>query len=192
MERWMPTTISKFKGLVTQIASSNNGAAAQTALANTTSDVTNYKVYIRLLPESYSDLLGKRISPFRPGMSASADIETETHFNVLSVPINAVTTREKGKTLEGIKKVEVDEKDKKTVDQDELEVLVFLIDAEGKVKKAKVKTSIQDINYIEITGGIKEGDEVVTGPYDVVSKLLKEKDKVKVVDKKDLFEKKKD
>ena len=182
----------KFKGLVTQIASSNNGAAAQTALANTTSDVTNYKVYIRLLPESYSDLLGKRISPFRPGMSASADIQTETHFNVLSVPINAVTTREKGDTLEGIKKVEVDEKDKKTVDQDELEVLVFLIDAEAKVKKARVKTSIQDINYIEITEGIKEGDEVVTGPYDVVSKLLKEKDKVKVVDKKDLFEKKKD
>ena len=182
----------KFKGLVTQIASSNNGAAAQTALANTTSDVTNYKVYIRLLPESYSDLLGKRISPFRPGMSASADIQTETHFNVLSVPINAVTTREKGDTLEGIKKMEVDEKDKKTVDQDELEVLVFLVDAEGKVKKAKVKTSIQDINYIEITEGIKEGDEVVTGPYDVVSKLLKEKEKVKVVDKKDLFEKKKD
>ena len=182
----------KFKGLVTQIASSNNGAAAQAALANTTNDVTNYKVYIRLLPESYSDLLGKGSFPFRPGMSASADIQTKTHTNVLSVPINAVTTREKGDTLEGVKKVEINEKEKATIDPDELDVLVFLIDSEGKVKKAKVKTSIQDINYIEITEGIKEGDEVVTGPYDVVSKTLKEKDKVKVVDKKDLFEKKPD
>ncbi|MEO6721140.1 MAG: efflux RND transporter periplasmic adaptor subunit [Ferruginibacter sp.] len=181
----------KFKGLVTQIASSNNGAAAQTALANTTTDVTNYKVYVRLLPQSYSDLLGKGVFPFRPGMSASADIQTKTHVNVLSVPINAVTTREKGDTLEGVKRpVIVDEKDKAAVDPDELDVLVFLVDKEGIVKKAKVKTSIQDINYIEITEGIKAGDEVVTGPYDVVSKTLKEKDKVKVVDKKDLFEKK--
>ena len=85
----------KFKGIVTQIASSNNGAATQTALANTSTDVTNYKVYIRLLPGSYTDLLGKGTFPFRPGMSASADIQTKTHVNALSVPINAVTTREK-------------------------------------------------------------------------------------------------
>jgi len=63
---------------------------------------------------------------------------------------------------------------------------------EGLVKKVKVETAIQDINYIEITAGLKEGDNVISGPYDVVSKLLKEKDKVKVVEKKDLFEKKKD
>ena len=69
--------------------------------------------------------------------------------------------------------------------------MVFLVDKEGVVKKVKVKTDIQDINNIEITEGLKEGDDVITGPYDVVSKLLKEKDKVKVVDKKDLFEKKK-
>ena len=58
------------------------------------------------------------------------------------------------------------------------------------VKKVKVKTAIQDINYIEITEGLKEGDIVITGPYEVVSKSLKEKDKVRVVDKKDLFDKK--
>ena len=85
----------KFKGIVTQIASSNNGAAAQSALSNTTNDVTQYKVYIRILPESYIDLLGKGTFPFRPGMSANADIQTKTHKNVLSVPINAVTTRDK-------------------------------------------------------------------------------------------------
>ena len=73
--------------------------------------------------------------------------------------------------------------------EDDLEVVVFIVDKEGTVKKVKVTTAIQDINYIEITEGLKEGDNVISGPYDVVSKLLKEKDKVKIVDKKDLFEK---
>lgn len=88
----------KFKGVVTQIASSNNGAAGQNALSTTSTDVTNYKVYIRLDPSSYQDLLKNspdKKFPFRPGMSASADIQTTTHTNVLSVPINAVTTRDK-------------------------------------------------------------------------------------------------
>jgi HlyD family secretion protein len=69
-------------------------------------------------------------------------------------------------------------------------VVVFVLDKENKIKKVKVKTDIQDINNIEITEGLKEGDEVITGPYDVVSKTLKADDKVKVVDKKDLFDKK--
>ncbi|MEP7109353.1 MAG: efflux RND transporter periplasmic adaptor subunit [Ferruginibacter sp.] len=182
----------KFKGIVTQIASSNNGAATQTALANTSTDVTNYKVYVRLLPESYSDLLGRGAYPFRPGMSASADIQTKTHINVLSVPINAVTTREKNDSTKKNTSVVADASAPATASADELEVVVFLVDKEGVVKKTKVKTDIQDINYIEITEGLKGGEDVITGPYDVVSKLLKEKDKVKVVDKKDLFEQKKD
>ena len=85
----------KFKGIVTQIASSYNGAASASALASTSTDVTQYKVYIRLLPESYMDLIGKGHFPFRPGMSANADIQTKTEVNALSVPINAVTTRDK-------------------------------------------------------------------------------------------------
>ncbi len=182
----------KFKGLVTQIASSNNGAASQAALANTSTDVTNYKVYVRLLPESYTDLLGKGAYPFRPGMSASADIQTKTHINVLSVPINAVTTRDINDTSNIVKDAGDDALVKPAVNADDLEVVVFLVDKTGLVSKVKVKTDIQDINYIEITAGLKEGDEVITGPYDVVSKLLKVKDKVKVVDKKDLFEKKKE
>ena len=175
----------KFKGIVTQIASSNNGATTASITSNTSSDVTNYKVYVRLLPESYSDLLGKGSFPFRPGMSASADIRTKTHANVLSVPINAVTTREKTDTSKAEKTKEI------SSSTDDLDVVVFILDKEGLVKKAKVKTDIQDINYIEITEGLKVGDQVITGPYDVISKLLKEKDKVKVVDKKDLFETKK-
>lgn len=183
----------KFKGIVTQIASSNNGAAGASSLANTSNDVTQYKVYIRLLPESYTDLLGKGSFPFRPGMSATADIQTRTQTNVLSVPINAVTTREKSDTLKA-------DKNKKTtpavtgtttsVNTDDLEIVVFVKDSADKVYKTIVTTGIQDINYIEITSGLKAGQEVITGPYDIVSKTLKDGSKVKVVDKKDLFEKK--
>ncbi|HMC85248.1 MAG TPA: efflux RND transporter periplasmic adaptor subunit, partial [Chitinophagaceae bacterium] len=88
----------KFKGIVTQIASSNKGAATQ-SVATTSTDVTNYEVRIRILPDSYKDLLDPskpKSFPFRPGMSASADIQTRRHEDKLSVPINAVTTREKG------------------------------------------------------------------------------------------------
>ena len=181
----------KFKGIVTQIASSNNGAATQSALANASNDVTQYKVFIRLLPQSYMDLIGKGSFPFRPGMSASADIQTKTHVNVLSVPINAVTTRDKNdSTKTETKKTSESDLKPAAVLIDDLEVVVFVIDKEGKVSKVKVKTDIQDINNIEITSGLKEGDNVVTGPYDVVSKTLKVGKKVKVVDKKDLFEKK--
>jgi HlyD family secretion protein len=180
----------KFKGIVTQIASSNNGAASINALANTSNDVTQYKVYIRLIPSSYIDLLGKGSFPFRPGMSANADIQTKTHANVLSVPINAVTTREVNDST----KTDTRKKDESDIKPavslvDDLEVVAFVIDKEGTVSKVKVKTDIQDINNIEITSGLKEGDQVVTGPYDVVSKTLKAGKKVKVVDKKDLFEK---
>ncbi|MDB5203162.1 MAG: HlyD family efflux transporter periplasmic adaptor subunit [Ferruginibacter sp.] len=173
----------KFKGIVTQIASSNNGAAGQNALAATSNDVTQYKVYIRLLQESYVDLLGKGTFPFRPGMSASADIQTRTQRNVISVPINAVTTREKADSLKS-KKTEA------TATMDDLDVVVFVKNANNTVVPVKVKTGIQDINYIEITDGLRPGQEVVTGPYDVVSKTLKKDTKVKVVDKKELFEKK--
>ncbi|MBL0357604.1 MAG: efflux RND transporter periplasmic adaptor subunit [Chitinophagaceae bacterium] len=185
----------KFRGIVTQIASSNNGASTQTSLANTSTDVTNYKVYVRLLPDSYADLLGKRTFPFRPGMSASADIQTKTHSNVLSVPINSVTTREiadSNSTKADKKRVETDDAAVTApVAAEDLEVVVFVLDEKDKtVKKIKVKTSIQDINYIEVTEGLKGNETVISGPYDVVSKQLKEKDRVKVVDKKELFEQK--
>jgi HlyD family secretion protein len=183
----------KFTGVVTQIASSNNGAATQSDLSNTSTDVTNYKVYIRLNPDSYQDLLNgpnKKRFPFRPGMSASADIQTKTHTNVLSIPINAVTTREKIDTahnVSGNKPVSNDDLAISNQGGDDLDIVVFVLQPDGKVKKQKVKTDIQDINYIEITDGLKEGEQVITGPYDVVSKTLKDGDKVKVVSKTEVF-----
>ncbi|MEO6820561.1 MAG: efflux RND transporter periplasmic adaptor subunit [Ginsengibacter sp.] len=190
----------KFKGVVTQIASSNNGAAMANALATNTTDVTNYKVYIRLDPASYKDLVDptkKKNFPFRPGMSASADIQTKTKFNVLSVPINAVTTRDKKDSLQDKSKAMADAANESSVNpnngfaDNDLDVVVFVLQEDGTVKKQIVTTGVQDINNIEITSGLKVGEEVVTGPYDVVSKTLKPKDKVRVVKKSELFEGKK-
>jgi len=188
----------KFTGVVTKIASSNNGAATANNLSNTSTDVTNYKVYIRLNPDSYKDLIDtahKKRFPFRPGMSASADIQTKTHTNVLSIPINAVATREKNDSTGNKMSANANANDQPDVTNNsgnnDLDIVVFVMQADGKVKKQKVKTDIQDINYIEITDGLKEGQEVVTGPYDVVSKTLNNGDKVKVVSKSSLFEAKK-
>ena len=187
----------KFKGIVTQIASSV--ASASTSTATTTNDVTNYKVHIRLDPQSYKDLIDPKKPksfPFRPGMSASGDIQTNTHPNVLSVPINAVTTREKkaDSTKAVAKKPSDDNSDnaKSTVSADGLDEVVFILKADKTVKKAVVKTSIQDINNIEVVDGLKEGDEIITGPYSTVSKLLNDGTKVQVVAKEKLFEIKKD
>ena len=182
----------KFKGIVTQVSSSNNGASAQNALANTSTDVTQYKVYIRLLVDSYKDLVGKGSFPFKPGMTATANIQTKTHENVLSVPINAVTTRDKNDSLNtGKNKITTDQASADikqiTPSTDDLEVVVFVLQTDGTVKKVKVKTDIQDITNIEITSGLKEGETVLTGPYDIVNKTIKEKAKVKVVEKKDLY-----
>lgn len=190
----------KFKGIVTQIASSQKGAATQTSASLTSStDVTNYEVRIRILRDSYADLIDPakpKKFPFRPGMSASADIQTKTHNNVLSVPINAVTTRDKNDTAANKVTTATTKKDDNNIQNngestgtnDDLLEVVFVLQKDNTVKLKQVKTSIQDINNIEITDGLQEGDEVITGPYTIVSKTLKTGTKVKVVPKDQLFE----
>jgi HlyD family secretion protein len=188
-------TNRKFKGLVYKIANPNTAASA----AGGSSEVTNYKVHIRLLASSYQDLLVAGNSfPFRPGMSASADIQTKTKVNVLSVPLNAVTTRDKSEGKAGASASKDDKKeeaapasDKKSLETDDTEEVVFVLQKDNHVKKVKVKTDIQDLNYIEVIDGIKAGDQVITGPYNTVSKLIKDSSLVKVVSKDKLFEDKK-
>jgi len=191
----------KFIGIVTQIASSTKTSGSLTTTSTT--DVTNYEVRIRLTPESYKDLLDPsrpKKFPFRPGMNASADIKTKRHENVLSIPINGVAARVKGSDQSVEDKKKEDSKNKKDDNNNdnseasksaalssELEEVVFVLQKDNKVKKTIVKTGIQDINNIEILSGLNEGDEVITGPYNAISKTLKDGNKVKVVPKEKLF-----
>lgn len=175
----------KFKGLVTEIATSANimGVSAD--------QVTNFEVKILILEGSYQDLLDKNQSirsPFRPGMSATVDIQTETAIDILTVPIQAVTTRaDTANKKENDREAKTDaETEESTTEKDDLIEVVFVYE-ESEVKMHKVKTGVQDNTYIEIIEGLTEDDEIVTGPYRAVSKKLEDGDAVKKVDKKDLF-----
>ncbi len=180
----------KFKGVVTEMATSANvtGVSAD--------QVTNFEVKILILQSSYQDMIdGNNVSssPFRPGMSASVEIQTETEKDVPTVPIQAVTTRPDTTGVIKEKKSEGNSENKDEAaakEKEELVEYVFLYD-NGKAKMQKVKTGIQDDMYIQIKEGVKEGDEVITGPYRAVSKRLKNGDEVIKVDKKDLFKKEK-
>ena len=179
----------KFKGIVYKIA---NPVTSATSGISSSTEVANYKVHIRLFPDSYTDLLKENaIFPFRPGMTASADIQTKSKVNVVTVPLNAVTTRDKegkGKDTKATAKPSENDANAAAKDDDVMEV-VFVLQKDNKVKMVKVKTDIQDLNYIEISG-VKVGDEVITGPYSTVSKTLKNGTLVKVTTKDKLFEEK--
>jgi len=184
----------KFKGIVTEIATSANitGISAD--------QVTNFDVKIRMLTDSYKDLLTGSNYPFRPGMSATVDIQTTAVNNVLTVPIQAVTTRvdSTGKVKEdkpqnmdegpeGENKVE--DESKVTVKTAEpMQEYVFVI-TDNKVTLRKVKTGIQDNTSIQILEGLKEGEMIVSGPYRAISRTLKDGDKIVVVEKEELFKK---
>ncbi|MEY4279338.1 MAG: hypothetical protein RL377_1342 [Bacteroidota bacterium] len=180
----------KFKGIVYKIA--NPVSAASSALASTT-EVANDKVHIRLFTDSYQDLIKENAKfPFRPGMTASADIQTKSKTNVISVPLNAVTTRDKegqGKETK-VSSAANSSSDEPAKAEEELSEVVFVLQKDNKVKMVKVKTDIQDLNYIEVEG-VKVGDVVVTGPYSTISKSLKDGALVKPVTKEKLFEEKK-
>ncbi|HXL58802.1 MAG TPA: efflux RND transporter periplasmic adaptor subunit, partial [Chitinophagaceae bacterium] len=187
----------KFKGVVYKIANPVMTTNTQTSSVSNSTQVTNYQVHIRMLQDSYNDLIVKgQPFPFRPNMSASADIQTRTHTNVLSVPLNAVTTRDKksgaptgGSDNNNNGNNNNNEDGQSAVSNDEdIEEVVFVVQKDGIARKRPVKTDIQDINNIEIKAGIKAGDEVITGPYDVVSKQLKDSTKVKVVPKEQLVQ----
>jgi len=185
----------KFKGLVTEIANS------ATTTGGSTDQVTNFNVKILLLEDSYKDLVdsvGGKLYPFRPGMSATVEIQTETRKNVITVPIQAVTTRSLtsnttvNKTAETAPEADneaVTTQDKKESDDKKVEV-VFLY-KDGKVKKQPVKTGIQDSESIEILEGLKAGDEIVVAPFNAINKLLNDSTAVKKVDEKELFKVKK-
>lgn len=155
----------EFKGLVTEIS---NSADSQL----TTDQVTNFKVKVRILEESYEDLVeGKpqNYSPFRPGMTATVDIITNKRENVIGVPISAIVV--KSDTTSNGNSTETS--------GGEMFEAVFVKENE-QAKLRVVETGIQDGSQIEITKGLEEGEEVITGPYTLVTKSLKDGDQVKV------------
>ncbi len=183
----------QFKGIVTEVANSANTTAALGA----SDQVTNFVVKIRILQESYKDLINpNNPAPFRPGMSATVEIQTQRALNVLSVPIQSVTTRvdslenkQKDKNAEEENSdlvVKNDKEENIRKAEKKREELVFLV-ADGKARKVIVKTGIQNSDFIQILAGLSEKDQVVSGPYTAVSKKLKDGDKVKVTDKDKLF-----
>ncbi|MEN7549168.1 efflux RND transporter periplasmic adaptor subunit [Rapidithrix thailandica] len=176
-------TGEKFKGLVTAIANSANQTQGISAEA-----VTEFEVKIQLLKTSYKHLLDKKpqASPFRPGMTASVDIITERKSNILSVPLSAVTTRSRKDLLQKDStqnKPNASHASATSKDDDIVEVVFVHNSKDGTVKLREVKTGISDFENIEILEGVEDGEEVVSGPYLQVSKLLKNGDLVKTEEK---------
>ena len=160
----------EFKGVVTEIA---NSAKLQ---GTTIDQVTNFEVKIRILKESYEKLIQQgQKNPFRPGMTASLEILTNSKADVIAIPIQAVTTRADTSNAPVYER-------KKSSDEDEIFEVVF-VKTEGKAELRVVKTGIQDDEYIEILEGVEVGEEVITGPYSAVSKILKPGSKVFIEEK---------
>ncbi len=177
----------KFTGTVYDIASTATNAVNPATGANilTTDQVTNFVVKVRIEPSSYKDLITTlRPYPFRPGMNASVSFFTNKVENVLTIPIQSVTTREDENQFEKYKKKKgalADDTKK------EIKTIVFVTTPKDTVKIVEVKTGIQDNNYIQIISGLKEGDQVISGPYDAISRKLKSGNKINIVTEKELY-----
>ena len=162
-----------FSGKVTQVANSSTTAALAESVLNS-DQVTNFEVRISVDPNSYADLVAEgNIYPFRPGMSASVDILTKRVDEAVSVPTEAVTTRE----------VETDDEALAGAEDEEV---VFVVVGDTLARRAVV-TGLQDARVIEIKSGLEPGEQVVAGPYSELSRKLKAGKKVRVVEKDDFY-----
>ncbi len=161
----------KFKGIVTEIATS-----AKATQGAATDQVTNFDVKVRILPSSYDDLMEAKTtykSPFRPGMSASVDIQTETVYDAISVPIQAVVAK-------------ADTTKESESDEETLQEYLFVVE-EGVAHQRKVESAIQDKEFIQIKEGVKLDEKVITAPYRTITRDLEDKDPVEVVERDMLF-----
>jgi HlyD family secretion protein len=171
----------QFKGIVTSI--SNSASSALTA-----DQVTNFKVKVRILKESYEDLLEGRpatYSPFRPGMTATVDIITKTKNNVLFVPISSVVVKSDTTAVVVGKMQDSKTEVKEAAPKSDKKFECVFVKVGDKAKIRIIKTGIQDDTNIEVLTGLKKGDVVITGPYSTVSKDLNSGDKVTLKTNKD-------
>jgi HlyD family secretion protein len=179
----------KFKGVVYEVASSANSSGTAAAVSNDA--VTEFEVKIRVLRSSYADLIqGKLSYPLKPGMTASVEILTNRKANILTVPLASVTTRELGaeKKSEGSEGGKPSEDGATVTTQDDANAArkrkenireVVFVEEKGKVKQVEVKTGISDFEHIEIVSGLKDGQQIISGPYATVAKKLNAGDLVK-------------
>lgn len=152
----------KFKGVVTHIANSANSTGATVSA----DQVTNFEVKVKILPESYGDLLEKNPIPFRPGMSASVSIITDYRADAIVIPIQAITTRTE--LADSSATNEVNE-------------FVFVYDSiTGRVAPQVITTGIQDMMNIEVLSGLTRQSRIVTGPYRAINRELKKDSEVTV------------
>jgi HlyD family secretion protein len=171
----------EFKGVVTEIANSAAGNLAA-------DQVTNFKVKVRILEESYRDLTeGKpeTYSPFRPGMTATVDVITKTRKDAISVPISAIVIKTDTSSTKKPLGKKVDFSDGDSVNEETKFECVF-VNSNGKAKLKVVETGIQDDTNIEIISGLSKDDKIITGPYNMVSKTLKPGDLIEEKGKKEI------
>ncbi|MDD3843767.1 MAG: efflux RND transporter periplasmic adaptor subunit [Bacteroidia bacterium] len=157
----------KFTGIVTQIANSakNIGSAVD--------QVTNFEVKVYILPESYNDLLEQGKTPFRPGMSASVSVQTNRKENIIAIPLQSITTRSDL----------LSDSVKTALGTGFIAEQVFVIKEDNTVELRQITTGIQDLGFIEVLTGLKEGETIVTAPFTAISKTLKDGKLVKIKEK---------
>jgi HlyD family secretion protein len=181
------STGRKFRGVVKEIANTAAGLASSSTANSISADaVTEFEVKVKILNDSFEDLIKKRSKktyPFKPGMTASVDIITERKNKVVSVPIAAVTTRtnkpaESTDIRPGPPNEGGSEDEKNKAKKEEVVKEIVFVRNNGKAEIKEVKTGISDFENIEILSGLKEGDEIISGPYLAVSKNLKAGDLV--------------
>lgn len=175
----------KFRGVVTEIASSST--AVGTAVSTSVDQVTNFSVKIRITEE----LAGKQQSIFRPGMSATVDIESES-LTGLAIPIQAVFTDngKSGDAGQNQGNQENTDKQKSKLTDKKVKQYIYAYDAKTKkVKKTEVTTGIQNDQFIIVKSGVKTGEEIVTGPYSAIQNKLKDGMIVEKTSKDQLFSK---
>lgn len=166
----IPDTV--FQGTVKEIAHS-----ATTRSKGTQEQVTNFEVKVAVIDQ---------VEKLRPGMTATVDISTEKRENVVYIPIQCVTLREvkddTSSNAEPKRDAEIRTASTSTGSNNKdnkAKQVVFLI-SEGIVKMVPVETGISDDNNIEIKVGLDEGQEVVSGSYQALSKTLKDGSRVKI------------
>jgi len=176
--------VKKFAGVVTEIANSSKGLGSAAQMSSSSQEATKFEIKIRINEKE----------DFRPGMSVTAEIETRYRTNALAVPIGSVTTRmpkaaakkpmdtnsvaAATNSVTSTNAVKETKADKKKQEGPKMVEVVFVVEGDH-AKMAPVKIGISDDTHWEITDGLKEGDEIISGGFRAISRDLEDGKKIK-------------